>query len=104
MKIDMTRTPDFDSYKPLFTWPDENQPYILIPRRKDAESQSFRITKHPIKDRRALLEREFQAITKVLGSTTTAMLDKLIKDASPLSSEIDKAVKSAGLTPYPLYG
>ena len=65
---------------------------------------SFRITKHPTKDRRALLEREFQAITKALGSTTTAMLDKLIKDASPLSSEIDKAVKSAGLTPYPLYG
>ena len=32
----MTRTPDFDSDKPLYTWPAENQSYNLIPRRENA--------------------------------------------------------------------
>lgn len=79
VEIDMTRTSDFDSDKPLYTWPAENQSYNLIPRHENAgAAESPKFKSQPIR------------ITK--QSTGTALND--LMKALSLETEMERAIRA----------
>ena len=75
----MTRTPDFDSDKPLYTWPAENQSYNLIPRRENAvTAESPKPKSQPI---------------RITGQSTGTALNDLMKALS-LETEMESAIRA----------
>lgn len=72
----MTKTADHDSDKPLFAWPDENQSYNQIPRRKNAAAAESSKPKSP-----------------PIRITTGTALNDLMKALS-LETEMDRAIRA----------